>query len=892
MLGRESRKERLERLAKLREQFKELDEHALFKSTPLIEAIADGNHDEVRRLLDSGADVNEPGSGFTKYTPLIVAVQFAGLVAEARTRGLPMPSELLDFKSQLTDRAKSLFPDPGVKPAEAMQKIASILPSASEFQTKLRESRDERRRQADEGNTPESAPLRDEDAALVRLLLARGADREGRDESGQTALAHAASSGKPELVRILLDAGALIDAEDEHGRTPLMLAAEECKPETVSLLLQRGANVHARTRRGGTALMAAAHGGSKRVVQILLDAGADVNARSEDGSTPLLAAAVLGIMDVVEHLRTAGAETGFLEALALGEDDGISSLMPEPGSQRTDWGRSVLAWAARAGRADIIRLLHRCGTTADTTDVGGKSPLFRAVMSGDLDTVQALLGGGASPNPPRSEMVSMSPLDWAITMGTPDMVRLLVERGANVNEMDPHGHTPLHRAAMKGNFEAARILLEAGADPNQAREEYSITPLGFAATMHNSEMVRLLLEHGANPSWSATKNVPADILPGVKENAELLGMLHAADGTDLHDAAREGDLARIAALLDAGRNIEGRDRLEHTVLHEAVKAGRADAVRLLLDRGANPSAEGLFRITPLLTALNKANVEIARMLLEAGANPNVVMELGISPLIAAARLKDETARAALVPLLLQHGAKVHIQEAAALGDLDTVRSLLDMGIRPDDANEGGVTALMTAAACASTSNVESLLHRGAAVDLTDSRGHTALTWAMTGGHIDIARILVGAGANSNGPREEQRTFLHFMTPLQAAVAHGSVEPVEFLLDNGADPNGRDSRGRSAVHSAVLLPDEKVGILKLLLERGGNPNAQDEHDSTPLATAAMMGRTKAVRTLLEHGADASVCALGGQTALQFAKSGGHMEIIWLLEQASAKSGQES
>jgi ankyrin repeat protein len=163
---------------------------------------------------------------------------------------------------------------------------------------------------------------------------------------------------------------------------------------------------------------------------------------------------------------------------------------------------------------------------------------------------------------------------------------------------------------------------------------------------------------------------------------------------------------------------------------------------------------------------------------------------------------------------------------------------------------------------------------------------------MTGGHIDIARILLGAGANSNGPPEEQRESLHFMTPLQAAVAHGSVEPVEFLLDNGADPNGRDSRGRSAVHSAALLPDEKVGILKLLLDRDANPDAQEDDDSTPLAMAAMMGRTEAVRKLLAHGADASVRALGGQTALQFAKSGGHMEIIGLLEQASAKSGQES
>jgi ankyrin repeat protein len=111
--------------------------------------------------------------------------------------------------------------------------------------------------------------------------------------------------------------------------------------------------------------------------------------------------------------------------------------------------------------------------------------------------------------------------------------------------------------------------------------------------------------------------------------------------------------------------------------------------------------------------------------------------------------------------------------------------------------------------------------------------------------------------------------------------------VEFLLDQGADPNGNGARGNTAVHTAACLPDDKVAILELLLEHGGDPNARDEHDSTPLATAAMMGRAATVRTLLAHGADPSASAIGGRTALSYAKSGNHKEVAAVLEQAQAK-----
>ena len=883
MDAKETRKERLARLENLRTKMAELDEMSAFKNSPLAVAITQGDLDAVTALLEAGADVNERSTGFMAEPPLICAVQSAGTARE-HTQYRNLISGIDIQFSKLEQAITTKFES---RPADAIKGISTALTSLTSMSDTMSDGRDMRRRAADSGNTAEFAPLRPQEAAIVRLLIERGADLEARTELGYTALSSAASSGKPELVTLLLDTGALIEAEDLDGKTPLMLAAEECKPGTVSLLIARGADVNARSKRGGTPLMAAAAGGSRKIVQTLLKAGVEVNAKADDGTTALLCAAGQAYHDVVEQLRAAGAETGFLEAVALGDEATARSLTPEPGSQSPEWGRSLLLWAARAGRADVIRLLHRCGTSADMTDSRGKSPFMRAIMSGDVETVEALLDCGAHPNVPAQGIASFTPLTWAINMGQTEIVRLLVQRGADVNAVGRHGETPLRSAAMKGNVEAARILLEAGADPNQTSGEITMTALGFATMMAGTDMVRLLLEHGAEPNSlkGGRDNVPADVLPGVKNDSELLGMLHAADGTDLHDAAKDGDLARIERLLDAGRNVDGLNRQEHTALREAVDAGQENAVDLLLNRGADPNIPGKWRITPLNSAITKGNASIARKLLQAGADPDVVTDLGTTPLISAARQKDGTRREELVQLLLERGAKVGIQEAAAMGDPATVRSFLDMGIHPDDANAGAVTALMTAAGGGHLEIVETLLRRGAAVNPHDSRGLTALTWAMTDGHLAAGERLLDSGADPNGPADDEDERELSRPPLQASVGSGNAEAVKMLLDRGADPNGRGVRGRSAVHMAASLDDDKIGILELLLERGGDPNQLDDHDFTPLMMASMVGRVALVRTLLAHGADPGVRGLGGQTALQFGKGANRKrEIIEMLGRA--------
>jgi hypothetical protein len=128
------------------------------------------------------------------------------------------------------------------------------------------------------------------DAARVSWLLARGAPREAKDASGNTALFWASWKGHVDAVRALLAAGAYVDAEDTDGRTALWIAAAFGHTEGMRALLAAGANIESALYHGIRPLHIASDKGYVAAATLLLDAGADVNALCH-GSTPLALAA-------------------------------------------------------------------------------------------------------------------------------------------------------------------------------------------------------------------------------------------------------------------------------------------------------------------------------------------------------------------------------------------------------------------------------------------------------------------------------------------------------------------------------------------------------------------------------------------------------------------------
>lgn len=391
-----------------------------------------------------------------------------------------------------------------------------------------------------------------DDLAAAQTLIRAGADVNAANEYGATPLSVAAGNGNTALVTLLLDAKADPNRPLLSGETPLMTAVDRGHVDVVGVLLARGARVNARESKGGqTALMWAAAGRHAAIVKRLVDAGADVHARSKGDFTPLLFAAQQGDVESGRALLAAGADVNGSRAT-----DGLTPLMVAAAGGRAAFAVLLMEGGANPGLADrsgytalhyaaldatgaalVKALLDRgaaanARTTRDTRDnttsgvsVKGATPLFLAASRGHVETVRALLAGGADPS--IATDAGTAPLHVATWGGDPyfrdwteeekknlfEVTTLLVERGADVNSAGEHGWTALHGAAYKGVDAVVRLLVERGAR-TEVLDEYGQTPLSIAnavitvkskdAYYQSSRVVRrstadLLLALGARP---------------------------------------------------------------------------------------------------------------------------------------------------------------------------------------------------------------------------------------------------------------------------------------------------------------------------------------------------------------------------------------------------------
>jgi len=227
-----------------------------------------------------------------------------------------------------------------------------------------------------------------------------------------------------------------------------------------------------------TDLVDAVRAGNVARVELLLNSGADPNKRSPYNG-PLHDAARLGSAEITTILIQAGADM---------ELPGFGGVHP-------------LHSAALAGQAKVVTILLASGAKVDSRDNTGRTPLL-SFMSGnvsDVDTLTALLDGGADPNL-LDGPVPYHTLDYAALHGRADMADLLIAFGADMNAKDNlFGETPLHYAiaacqfAPQGHMEVAQLLIERGADVN-AKDAKGLTPLDYAKRYApNAGLLQMLL---------------------------------------------------------------------------------------------------------------------------------------------------------------------------------------------------------------------------------------------------------------------------------------------------------------------------------------------------------------------------------------------------------------
>jgi ankyrin repeat protein len=318
--------------------------------------------------------------------------------------------------------------------------------------------------------------------SVVRLMLYRGAPLESGNFDGGTALNLAAGGGHPEIVELLIKKGANVN-NNFPKKPPIHNAILTDAAECVRLLLDNGAKLEGEegeVESDFSTVMSAAYHGSDRCLKLLLEAGAraDVWNKAHHRSA-LMYAAREEKVHATQMLLKAGAM--------------VNSIDKE--------GQSPLVFAVDSRNLEIVRLLLDHGASPDPPrDAPKFAPTALAIAARieDLKIAKMLLAKGADPN--RLGRSGLGPLvPAAEQQNSPAAVRLLLDHGANPNKQvfnHKRGATPLYQAINNENEETVKLLLDAGADVNQVSYE-NCSPLDSAQRRRMENVAELLFDKGA-----------------------------------------------------------------------------------------------------------------------------------------------------------------------------------------------------------------------------------------------------------------------------------------------------------------------------------------------------------------------------------------------------------
>ena len=454
-------------------------------------------------------------------------------------------------------------------------------------------------------------------------------------------LAQAAARGDAAAVGLLLRERVDVNGADSDGVTPLHWAAWADNLPIADLLIRAGASVAAANAFGVTPISIAAEHGNAAIVRRLLDEGADVNSVDGTGDTILMAAVRAGSLDTVRLLVDRGAA--------------VNATEPQ-------LGHTALMWAARTNNAATAKLLLERGASIEARTRVGARPAARPPGAGGGSHGVGIVRGGVPPQGEQSPTPGgMTPLLFAARDGRLDAARVLLDAGANLNAADPNGLTPLLMAITNNSLAVAQLLVDTGADVHAA-DWYGRTPLWAAVEIRNLDMRSAATENGVD---------------------------------------RDAAMRLITSILERRVDVNARVKEFPPQRRHLLPLGSLEWVDFTGQ-------------TAFVRAAQSSDVAVMRLLLSKGADPTFTTFNGTSALMAAAGVNWVAGQT--------------YSESPARG-LEAVQLCLELGLDVNAANEMGLGAVHGAANRGSDDIIALLARHGARLDVPDKQGRTPLVWA-------------------------------------------------------------------------------------------------------------------------------------------------------------------
>ena len=422
----------------------------------------------------------------------------------------------------------------------------------------------------------------------------------------------------------------------------------------------------------------------------------------------------------------------------------------------------------------------------------GYSPLYLAITMRHPELVKPLLDAGADPNLGNQYSGYQTPLMFAIFNVDINSFKQLLAYGATPDGVDYKGLSPLHYLAQSRcgsclprdefNHQALALLMEHGADINQQDNEGE-SPAFVAAKYNNIPMLSALTAQGAN-----------------------LDLLTKGGFSTLIQAIDFNEPEIVAALLRLGADVDAKTAHDTTPLMDALlrRETRQAIIDKLIAAGANVNSHGA-EATPLVIAVESNNIAQVNQLVAAGADPSLAtLEGYTTPLMSA----------------------IYIQSNPM------IERLLQLGAEPNQQDVQGASPLRYAIGLQNQTAVKLLIDAGADVNELTKQHWTPLATAIDINNLEIASLLLAKGADIN-----ISDSYGDWPPIVLASSKLDLPMLSLLMENGADIKGTNLNGNNALHIAVLnidqLDNNAKQVISALINYGADLQAVNHSGSSAL-----------------------------------------------------------
>ncbi|KAK6167907.1 hypothetical protein SNE40_021833 [Patella caerulea] len=667
----------------------------------------------------------------------------------------------------------------------------------------------------DDGLTPLHYAVKSGKTKTTALLLNLKSDVNMEDKSGRLPIhwgccsnASLSDVDKAKIVTLLVNQGSDINHKDTDGRTPILEALSNCQTETVEYLLSVECDVNIKDKKGTSVIQEACTNMKQHFTLIndllkvvnfpvheavlwfedvhkldkFLDKNIDqINSLNADGELPLHKAciSIYKPREKAELLLYKGAHTNLNKhpnvclfhstVFRLAPISVMKFLVDIDFNFDIigDDGETSLMCCCRSGvdQVEKVKFILTNRDTTRTKDGEGQGALHYACLYSQVECVKIMMDKGANVND--IDVNGRSPLFRCIRSKVDRIkkMKLLFSRGADVNAVDKYGNTALYHGVLFNTPDCIRILIECGANVN-AVVKYGNTVLHDCAMHNTPECIRILIECGAD-----------------------VNAVNRDGRTALHYGVRYNTPECMRILIEGRADVNAVDRYGNTALHGGVIGNTPDCIRILIEGGANVNAVNHDGNTALHDGVKHNRKDCIRILIEGGADVNAV---------------DHDGNTAL-----HHGVRHNSTEC--------IRILIECGADVNAVGKYGETALHLGVRHNKTDCIRILIECGADVNAVNHDGKTALHHGVIDKTPDCMRILIEGRANVNAVDHDGNTALHH------CIIEGNVTNLQILNELEVRVNMKNKDGNKPIYYCCETRTDPVEKLKLLLNAGAELN---------------------------------------------------------------------